>query len=61
MPSGGWRPPHFLREVTHFFQVYKELEGKHVRPVGWAPARIAKERFLHSIDLYRHQIAGLYE
>jgi inorganic pyrophosphatase len=28
-------PPHFLREMDHFFRVYKELEGKHVNSMGW--------------------------
>ncbi|MCB1060526.1 MAG: inorganic diphosphatase [Calditrichaeota bacterium] len=28
-------PPHFLREMDHFFRVYKELEGKHVTSMGW--------------------------
>lgn len=27
--------PHFLREMDHFFRVYKELEGKHVTSMGW--------------------------
>jgi len=35
-----WRiPPHFLREVEHFFSTYKELESKHgehtVQSLGW--------------------------
>ena len=27
--------PHFLREMDHFFRIYKELEGKEVRSMGW--------------------------
>lgn len=27
--------PHFLREMDHFFQIYKELEGKEVISMGW--------------------------
>ncbi|HVU48720.1 MAG TPA: inorganic diphosphatase [Terracidiphilus sp.] len=27
--------PHFLREVEHFFSVYKDLEGKRTRALGW--------------------------
>lgn len=27
--------PHFLREVEHFFAIYKELEGKRVETFGW--------------------------
>jgi inorganic pyrophosphatase len=28
-------PPHFLREVAHFFTVYKELEHAEVKGGGW--------------------------
>jgi inorganic pyrophosphatase len=31
-------PPHFLREVEHFFTVYKTLEEKAVEIYGWGPA-----------------------
>ncbi|MDR7519898.1 MAG: inorganic diphosphatase [Armatimonadota bacterium] len=35
-------PPHFLKEVTHFFTVYKELEQKPVEIYGWAGAQEAR-------------------
>jgi inorganic pyrophosphatase len=28
--------PHFLAEITHFFQVYKTLEAKETEIIGWA-------------------------
>lgn len=28
-------PPHTLREIEHFFEIYKELEGKHTDTGGW--------------------------
>ena len=28
-------PPHLLKEITHFFETYKNLENKHVRIIGW--------------------------
>jgi inorganic pyrophosphatase len=28
-------PPHFLKEVEHFFSIYKDLEGKATRVEGW--------------------------
>jgi inorganic pyrophosphatase len=28
-------PPHLLRSMDHFFQIYKELEGKEVHSMGW--------------------------
>ncbi|MCL6432553.1 MAG: inorganic diphosphatase, partial [Anaerolineae bacterium] len=35
-------PRHFLAEVAHFFQVYKDLEGVGVEPRGWEPAAAAQ-------------------
>ena len=47
--------PHVLTEVQHFFEIYKELEGKPVEMKGWqnvdhARAAIAesRERYLDS-------------
>ena len=40
-------PPHYLREVEHFFRVYKDLEGTHTETRGFenaAAARVAIER-----------------
>jgi inorganic pyrophosphatase len=34
-------PPHLLREIEHFFQIYKELEGKPVEIKGWEDERSA--------------------
>ncbi|HRX83733.1 MAG TPA: inorganic diphosphatase [Phycisphaerae bacterium] len=45
-------PPHFLREVEHFFSTYKQLEGAHTESYGWsgrdeavAEVKAAIERF----------------
>lgn len=46
-------PPHFLAEVAHFFQVYKDLEGERVEPVGWENAAVAKKQIEHAIRLYQ--------
>jgi inorganic pyrophosphatase len=35
--------PHVLREIEHFFAVYKELEGKHTEIGGWRGSREAQE------------------
>lgn len=48
-------PQHFLREVAHFFEVYKDLEGVRVKPVGWEGAEVARERIQHSIAFYREK------
>jgi inorganic pyrophosphatase len=31
-------PPHLLRELEHFFSVYKDLENKKTATRGWRPA-----------------------
>lgn len=46
-------PAHFLKEVTHFFSVYKDLEGVRTDPQGWHNAAEAKERIIHAMGLYR--------
>ncbi|HEY3230256.1 MAG TPA: inorganic diphosphatase [Roseiflexaceae bacterium] len=28
-------PPHYLKEVEHFFTVYKDLDRSRVEPIGW--------------------------
>lgn len=35
--------PHLLREIEHFFSIYKELEAKTTRMVGWENAEKARE------------------
>lgn len=34
--------PHALREIEHFFAIYKELEGKRTEVRGWLDARQAQ-------------------
>lgn len=34
-------PPHLLKEISHFFQVYKDLENKKVTIEGWRGADVA--------------------
>jgi inorganic pyrophosphatase len=34
--------PHMLREITHFFSIYKDLEGKRVEVKGWRDASVAR-------------------
>jgi inorganic pyrophosphatase len=49
-------PPHFLREVEHFFGTYKQLEGVATSSKGWigaeestAEVRLSVERFRSSL------------
>ncbi|MGB8644274.1 MAG: inorganic diphosphatase [Anaerolineae bacterium] len=51
-------PQHFLSEVAHFFAVYKDLEGAHVKTFGWERADRAKERILYAQQLFQKDIAG---
>ena len=46
---------HILQEVEHFFSVYKDLEGKETKVLGWKhreaayeAIRSSHERFIHS-------------
>lgn len=52
-------PPHFLREVEHFFSTYKQLEGVKTEPLGWAGAAEAMEEVFASVDRYRKATEGL--
>ena len=47
---------HFLKEVAHFFEVYKRLEGKETTILGWEGADAAKERIQYSMDLFKRVI-----
>ena len=48
----GDLPSHFLREVEHFFKIYKDLEGKRVEIIGWYDAEEARRIIVESIDRY---------
>jgi inorganic pyrophosphatase len=46
--------PHLLREIEHFFSIYKDLEGKKTELAGWSGAEAAwtiitegQKRFVH--------------
>jgi len=45
--------PHRLREVEHFFSIYKELEDKKVEILGWQDRLAAYDAIVKSIDAYR--------
>jgi inorganic pyrophosphatase len=50
-------PRHYLREVAHFFERYKDLEGKRVHPIGWQPRSAALERIAHAQQPYQEHYA----
>ena len=45
-------PPHFLREVEHFFSIYKDLEGKATSIEGWEDLDEAHRIVLESMERY---------
>ncbi len=49
-------PSHVLKEIAHFFEVYKRLEGKETNILGWEGADVAKERIVYAMDLYNRVI-----
>jgi inorganic pyrophosphatase len=53
-------PPHFLREVEHFFSTYKQLEGVTTEPLGWGPVSEGMEEVFLSVDRYRAATEGLH-
>jgi inorganic pyrophosphatase len=45
-------PQHYLREIEHFFGIYKDLEGKRVEILGWEKSEYAMQVILDSIRRY---------
>jgi inorganic pyrophosphatase len=43
-------PEHLLRELEHFFAVYKELEDKKTATLGWRPASEAFETIERALE-----------
>jgi inorganic pyrophosphatase len=59
--SLGDVPPHALKELEHFFQVYKDLEGVTTRTRGFEEADAAKAVIREAMERYRevyHPAAG---
>lgn len=45
-------PKHLLKEIEHFFSMYKYLEDKEVETLGWQDADAAKNEIMESLDLF---------
>jgi inorganic pyrophosphatase len=45
-------PQHYLREVEHFFGIYKDLEGKRMQVLGWEKSEYAMQVIVESIRRY---------
>jgi inorganic pyrophosphatase len=44
--------PHMLKEITHFFSIYKDLEGKRVEVKGWHDASYARDRVVRAVKMF---------
>lgn len=44
--------PHVLKEIEHFFQVYKDLENKQTIIKGWKDAQFAKQLYKDCVKRY---------
>ena len=44
--------PHVLREILHFFSIYKDLEGKRTEMIGWHNSAKARAVVLESRQRY---------
>jgi inorganic pyrophosphatase len=41
-----------LKEITHFFSIYKDLEGKRVEIKAWHDAAYARDRVIRAAKLF---------
>ncbi len=49
---------HSLKEIVHFAEVYKELEGKKVKVLGWENSKKAKEEIKKARKSYESNTNG---
>ncbi len=47
--------PHLLKEIAHFFETYKNLQGKKVEIKGWGSAAEAKKEIMKSAEVYKKE------
>src|SRR5665213_352652 len=56
-------PQHYLKEIEHFFLIYKDLEGRRVEIQGWERSDSAKQVIQESIARYdqKYMHVGQFE
>jgi inorganic pyrophosphatase len=54
----GDLPKHALREIEHFFQVYKSLEGGTTETRGFEGADAARRAIVHAMQLYSKEFGA---
>ena len=47
--------PHVMREIEHFFSVYKSLENKATKSLGWQDSEHARKLIVESRDRFQNQ------
>jgi inorganic pyrophosphatase len=47
--------PHLLREINHFFSIYKNLEGKRTEMIGWHNSLEARRTVVESQERYQQK------
>ena len=52
-------PQHYLREVEHFFGIYKDLEGKRMEVLGWAKSEYAAQAVVDAMRAYEDKYLTL--
>ncbi len=52
-------PQHYLREVEHFFGIYKDLEGKRMEVLGWEKSEVAAQAVLDAMRRYEEKYLTL--
>lgn len=48
-------PEHIRKEISHFFQVYKDLENKTTKIEGWKDADFAKQLYEDCLKRFKEQ------
>jgi inorganic pyrophosphatase len=51
-------PPHYLKEIEHFFQVYKDLEGTRTVTRGFEGAEAARHAITQAMAAYEERFAS---
>ena len=51
-------PQHYLKEVEHFFHIYKDLEGRRVQMIGWEQSAAAMETVVAGVARYGEKYGG---
>ena len=51
-------PQHYLKEIEHFFRVYKDLEGTHTETRGFEGASEAQAAIVRAMAAYQERFRG---